>query len=51
MIMNKYCSDCYKYPLCEKIEKPTGTCEDWKSNLKEKYLSSKDNYNYIFKDL
>lgn len=27
----KRCSNCYKYPFCEKCNSPTGCCDDWKS--------------------
>ena len=28
------CSNCRGYPLCDKCEKPTGKCEDWKGRTK-----------------
>lgn len=33
--MQRICSNCDVYPFCDKCEKPTGTCENWK---KEKII-------------
>lgn len=27
--MREICSNCDKYPLCEKCEQPTGRCGEW----------------------
>ena len=27
--MREICSNCDKYPFCNKCKKPTGKCEDW----------------------
>ena len=26
---NKRCSNCAKYPFCNKCKEPTGCCENW----------------------
>lgn len=46
---SRRCSNCYRYPFCNKCNKPTGKCDEWKSKCeKTMALESKEGYNFTF---
>lgn len=36
-----YCTRCARYPFCEKIEKPTGSCNDFIRKELETFIDKK----------